>query len=81
MTARIFAYIVHKAGVVDDSAAELLAAAKKIDPAASATALVVGSGAELDAVCKNLCGSYAEVWKISNDSLAYPNAELIRQAL
>ncbi|MGB9257909.1 MAG: FAD-binding protein, partial [Candidatus Korobacteraceae bacterium] len=81
MTARIFAYIVHKAGVVDDSAAELLAAAKKIDPVASPTAVVVGSGAELDAVCNNLCGSYAEVWKISNDSLAYPNAELIRQAL
>ena len=65
MTARIFAYIVHKAGVVDDSAAELLAAAKKIDPVASPTAVVVGSGAELDAVCNNLCGSYAEVWKIS----------------
>ncbi|MGB9257648.1 MAG: electron transfer flavoprotein subunit alpha/FixB family protein, partial [Candidatus Korobacteraceae bacterium] len=77
----IFAYIVHKAGVVDDSAAELLAAAKKIDPVASPTAVVVGSGAELDAVCNNLCGSYAEVWKIGSDSLAYPNAELIRQAL
>jgi electron transfer flavoprotein alpha subunit len=81
MTARIFAYIVHKAGVVDDSAAELLAAAKTIDPAASPTAVVVGSGAELDAACNSLCASYAEVWKISNDSLAYPNAELVRQAL
>jgi electron transfer flavoprotein beta subunit len=30
--ARIFAYIVHKGGVADDSAAELAAAAKKIDP-------------------------------------------------
>ena len=29
--ARIFAYIVHKGGVADDSAAELAAAAKKID--------------------------------------------------
>ena len=56
MTARIFAYIVHKAGVADDSAAELLAAAKKIDPAASPTAVVAGSGAELDAVCDSLCG-------------------------
>ena len=36
--ARIFAYIVHKAGVVDDSAAELAAAASKIDAAASPTA-------------------------------------------
>ena len=29
--ARIFAYIVHKGGVADDSAAELAAAARKID--------------------------------------------------
>ena len=35
LMARIFAYIVHKDGVADDSAAELLAAAKKIDAAAS----------------------------------------------
>jgi electron transfer flavoprotein alpha subunit len=81
MTARIFAYIAHKGGVVDDSAAELLAAAKKIDPAASPTAIVTGSGAELDAVCSTLCASYAEVWKVASDSLAYPNAELVRQAL
>jgi electron transfer flavoprotein alpha subunit len=66
---------------VDDSAAELVAAAKKIDPAASPTALVVGAAAELDTVCNSLCGSYAEVWKIASDTLAYPNAELIRQAL
>ena len=33
--ARIFAYIAHKGGVVDDSAFELAAAAKKIDPTAS----------------------------------------------
>ena len=77
---RIFAYIVHQAGVADDSAAELLAAAKKIDPAASPTVVVVGSGAELDSVCAALRDSYAEVWKISNETLAYPNAELIRKA-
>jgi electron transfer flavoprotein alpha subunit len=81
MTARIFAYIVHKDGVLDDTAAELLAAAKKIDPSASPTALVTGSGAELDTVCNSLCTSYAEVWKIASESLAYPNAELVRQAL
>jgi len=81
MTARIFAYIAHKGGVIDDSASELLAAAKKIDPAASPTAIVTGSGAELDAVCSTLCASYAEVWKVASDSLAYPNAELVRQAL
>ncbi len=72
MTARIFAYIVHKAGVVDDTAAELFAAAKKIDPAASPTAIVTGAGAELDAVCKSVSASFPEVWKVASDSLAYP---------
>jgi electron transfer flavoprotein alpha subunit len=81
MTARIFAYIAHKNGVADDSAAELLAAAKKIDPAASPTAIAVGSGAELDGVCAGLCASYSEVWKVASDTLAYPNAELVRKAL
>ena len=52
--ARIFAYIEHKGGVADDSAAELLAAAKKIDPAASPTAVVTGWGADLDSVCNSL---------------------------
>jgi electron transfer flavoprotein alpha subunit len=79
--ARIFAYIVHKAGMADDSAAELFAAAKKIDPAVSPIAIVTGSGADLDAVCTSLTSLFAEVWKISNDALAYPNAELIRKAL
>jgi len=79
--ARIFAYIVHKNGIADDSAAELLAAARKIDASASPTAIVIGWGAELDAVCEALRTSYAEVWKIANQALAYPNAELIRKAL
>ena len=79
--ARIFAYIEHKGGVADDSAAELLAAAKKIDPAASPTAVVAGWGADLDAVCNALTASYAEVWRIASESLAYPNAELVRKAL
>ncbi len=81
MTARIFAYIAHKAGVVDDTAAELFAAAKKIDPAAAPTAIVVGSGADVDPVCKSVSTVFPEVWKIASDSLAYPNAELVRQAL
>ena len=79
--ARIFAYIAHKGGVPDDTAAELVAAAKKIDAAASPTAIVLGSGADLDAVCATLRASYPEVWKISQETLAYPNAELIRKAL
>jgi electron transfer flavoprotein alpha subunit len=79
--ARIFAYIVHKRGVVDDSAFELAAAARKIDPAVSPTAILTGWGAELDAACDALRASYAEIWKIANEALAYPNAELVRKAL
>lgn len=79
--ARIFAYIIHKAGVVDDTAAELLVAAKKIDPSAAPVAIVIGSEPAVDAICETVKPSYAEVWKISNEALAYPNAELVRQAL
>ncbi|MGD0416876.1 MAG: electron transfer flavoprotein subunit alpha/FixB family protein [Terriglobales bacterium] len=79
--ARIFAYIVHKRGVVDDSAFELAAAARKIDPTASPTAILTGWGADLDAACDALRASYAEIWKIANEALAYPNAELVRKAL
>ena len=70
MTARIFAYIIHKAGAVDDSAAELICAAKKIDAAASPTAVVIGAGAEVEAVCTSIRSSYAEVWKIAQETLA-----------
>jgi len=79
--ARIFAYILHKGGVPDDSAAELAAAARKIDPAAAPTAIATGWSSELEAVCAALSGSYEEVWKIAHEALAYPNAELIRKAL
>ncbi len=79
--ARIFAYIVHKNGAADDSALELAAAARKIDPAASPTAILTGWGSDLDAACNGLGSSYAEIWKIANEALAYPNAELVRKAL
>lgn len=79
--ARIFAYIPHKCGVVDDCAAELLAAAKKLDASAFPTAILTGWGPDLDAACSTLCCSFNEIWKIANPALAYPNAELVRQAL
>ena len=78
---RIFAYITHKSGVADDTARELIAAAKKTDASASPIAIVTGFGSEFDAVCDSLKSSYAEVWKIANEALAYPNAEVIRQLL
>jgi len=79
--ARIFAYIVHKGGIANDSAFELAAAARKIDAAAMPTAILTGWGSDLDAACNSLGTSYPEVWKITNEALAYPNAELIRKAL
>lgn len=78
---RIFAYIIHKGGVADEVAAELLSTARTIDANSSPVALVTGWGEEIDLVCNALCSSYAEVWKISNEALAYPNAELVRKAL
>ena len=78
---RIFNYIIHRGGVVEDSAAELLAAARKIDLTTAPTAVVIGCGPELDGVCESLRPSYAEVWKLAHENLAYPNAELIRKAL
>ncbi len=79
--AQFFAYIVHKNGVADDSALELISAAKKIDSSASVTAIVTGSGADLDKVANEVAASYPEVWKIDNEALAYPNAEVVRKAL
>ena len=79
MTTGIFAYIVHRAGVADDTAAELAAAAKKIG--AAPIAVVTGWGVELDSVCESVRNTYTEVWKIASESLVYPNAELVRQAL
>ena len=79
--AQIYVYIVHKGGVADDTAIELVTAAKKIDPDASVSAIVTGSGADLEAVCKDVASTYNEVIKIDNAALAYPNAEIIRGIL
>jgi electron transfer flavoprotein alpha subunit len=76
-----FAYITHKDGIADDTALELINAARKIDADASVTAVVTGSGADLDTVCAEMAGSYREVWKIDHQAIAYPNAEAIRKAL
>ena len=81
MTPRIFAYIQHRGGAVEDSAGELLAAAKKIDANSSPTAILSGYGADLDNACSSVRSLYGETWKVSNEALSYPNAELVRQAL
>lgn len=77
----IFVYIAHKAGVADDSATQLLAAASKIDPRTSPIAILTGWGPDLEGASNSLRSSFAEVWKIANEALAYPNAELVRKAL
>jgi electron transfer flavoprotein alpha subunit len=81
MAGQVFAYITHKAGKADDTAQELVIAAGKISPDASPTAIVAGSGADLEAVCSEVTAFYKEVWKFDNESLAYPNAEAIRKLL
>lgn len=81
MAEQVFTYITYKDGIADDSALELVAAAKKIYPDASLTAVVTGSGADLDTVCNEMAASYQEVWKIDKPELAYPNAEVIQKLL
>jgi len=78
---RIFAYIAHKNGTADDAASELAAAARKIGASASPTATHPGWGPYLDAACNSLPPAFSEIWKIANEALVYPNAELIRKAL
>ena len=81
MAQQLFAYIGHKNGVADDSAMELVTAAGKIYPDASVTAVITGSGAELEAVSNAVAASYPEVWKFDNAALAYPNGEVLRNFL
>ena len=78
---RIFTYILHKEGVIDDTAFELIAAAREVDPTVSSIAVVAGFGDQLTAACDSLRGSYREIWKIENRELAHSNAEAVRQAL
>ncbi|WP_320044194.1 electron transfer flavoprotein subunit alpha/FixB family protein [uncultured Desulfobacter sp.] len=78
---QIFAYVPFKNGVAEDVALEFPDAAKKIDASASLTAVVMGSGADLDTVANELTKTYSEVIKIDDAALAYPNAEVVRKAL
>ena len=79
--AQLFAYITHKDGTLDDSAAELAIAAAKIDAGAQATAIVTGSGGNLDAACQSAADIYPAVWKFDTPELAYPNAEVVRKLI
>jgi electron transfer flavoprotein alpha subunit len=78
---QIYAYIPFKNGVAEDVALEFPAAAAKIDAGASVTAIVTGSGADLDTVANEMAKIYSEVIKVDDAALAYPNAEVVRKAL
>ena len=79
MDARIYVYVTHADGTIDDSTLELATAARKLFPDSQPTAIVAGSN--VDAVARDAAGFFAEVWKIDSEALAYPNAELLRPIL
>ncbi len=81
MAGQIFAYINHSHGVVDDTTAEMITAARKIDSQALPTAIVVGDGDGLEKACAQAAGVFPAVWKVAGSAFAYPNAEVIRKAL
>jgi len=78
---QLFVYITHKNGVADDSAAELAAAATQFSADTAVTAVVFGSGDDLDSVCNEVTASFSSVIKVDNSEFSYPNAELVRKAL
>ncbi len=78
---QIYAYIPFKDGVAADVALEFPAAADKIEAGASVTAVVTGSGADLDTVANEMAKIYGDVIKVDNAALAYPNADVVRKAL
>ena len=78
---QIFAYVTYNGGTLDDTAAELMVAAKRIDADAAVTAIVTGDGVDLESACTAAAAIYPEVWKIGNPQMADPNAEIVRKAL
>jgi len=81
MTQEKFAYILHQNGMPDDTALELRAAAARLHPDSSLTAVVMGSEDAVDSVCREASRYFDTVWKVKDDALAYPNAEEIRMLL
>ena len=81
MARQVFAYIIHKDGVADDTALELITAAKQLDPDVRVTAVVAGVGRELDSVCHKVACYFDEVWKIDSPALTYVTAEVLRPML
>jgi electron transfer flavoprotein alpha subunit len=79
MDARVFVYVAHSEGRMDDTVLELATAAQRLITGSNPTAIVAGSG--VDAVAREAADSFGEVWKLDREALAYPNAELLRPLL
>lgn len=77
----IFVLALHKNGVLDDSAVELLAAAKKLGSTQSLVALITGFGSPLDDACEQLRKLFPSIWKISKPECTESNAEVVQQLL
>jgi electron transfer flavoprotein alpha subunit len=81
MMPRIFAYLRHRGGFIDETASELADVAKKIDPSSALTAVVLGAGAGLDQACEGLRSLYQEVWKVVHPQLDHVDSQLAGQVL
>ncbi|MBU4564091.1 MAG: electron transfer flavoprotein subunit alpha/FixB family protein [Desulfarculus sp.] len=81
MAPQVFVYVAHRGGQAADPALELLSAARVLSPNGPVIAVAAGHGAGLDQVCRDMAGRCLEVWKLSNEALAYPNAEAIRKCV
>ena len=81
MNSRIVAYLHGNKSALEDTAAELAIAAKKVDASSPLTAVVTGFGPELDKCCERLRAIFQGVWKINHPSLQHPTPELVREAL
>ena len=81
MSADVFVLAAHRAGQADDSALELLAAARALFPGCAPVALAIGAPGEVAAVGGQLAASFPEVWIAGSPDLAHPNAELARPLL
>ena len=79
MDAKTFVFVAHNDGKADDTAFELVTAARNLFPGSAPVAIVAGSG--VDAVCREVAASFGEVWGFDLLALAYPNAELLRPLL
>jgi electron transfer flavoprotein alpha subunit len=81
VSGKVFVLIAQKGGRPDDSALELLAAARALFPEDAPVAIVTGSPAEAAAAAKEAAAAFPEVWCAGAEALAYPNAELSRPLL